>query len=78
MLRQSPSRRWNVELIHQLIENLEAEYTVIHRCLQELGNIVRQFSMSGIIEPSQFGNATNQFNERKHQKSWSDGPLLAK
>jgi hypothetical protein len=68
MLRKSPPRGWNVELIHQLIENLEAEYTVIHRRLQELGDIVRQFSMSGIVEPSQFGNTTNQFNERKNQK----------
>lgn len=41
---------------------------MIHRRLQKLGNILRELAMSGVIEPSQLGNTTNELDERQRDK----------
>ena len=63
MLCECSSQSWYIEFIHQLIQNLEPQYAMVDSSLQELGNIVRQLPMNVIIEPSQFGNPTDQFDQ---------------
>jgi hypothetical protein len=68
MLRQSPPTRGHIQLVHQLIQQFEAQNTVIHRRLQKLGNILRELAMRGVIEPSQLGDTANELDERERDK----------
>jgi hypothetical protein len=62
MLCQCSSRSWNVEFIDQLIENLEAEYTMIDGRLEELGHIISQLAVDRIIKPTQLRNPADKFD----------------
>jgi hypothetical protein len=68
MLRECSSGGWYVEFVYQLVQYFESQNTVIDGGLQKFGHIIGQISMRAIIEPSQFGDAADQFNERQYQE----------
>ncbi len=78
MLRQGAASRGYIQLLHQLIQNLESQDTMVDGGLQELGNILGQLAMRGVIEPSEFGNATDQLDEGGNDKVLQRGALVGK
>ena len=76
VLRQSPSGRWYIQLVHELIEYFQSKYAMIYCCLQKFGNVLGEFAVNGIVEPSQLGNATYEFDETEGYKVLECGSLV--
>lgn len=68
VLRQSPAGGGDVELVDELVQYLEAEDAMIDGGLEELGNVVGQFTVSLVVEPTQLGDATDELDEGGNDK----------
>ena len=68
MLRQSSSGGGDVELVDELVQYLEAEDAMIDGGLEELGNVVGQFAVGLVVEPTQLGDATDELDEGGNDK----------
>ena len=49
---------------------------MLHRCLQELCDVICQFSMDRIVEPSKLGDSAHELDQTNHHKRLQLGAIV--
>ncbi len=76
MLGQRPPAGGDVQFVDQSIQYPQPQYAMLHRGLEKFRNVLGQFSMRGVVEPSQFRDATDQLDETQRDKVLQRGSVV--
>ena len=68
MLCEGSAGCGNVHFVYKLHEYFQPKDAMLYRSLEELGDIVREFAVSRVVEPTQLRDTAHEFDEGSHHE----------